>query len=142
MGLNSFKNIFALLSLLAPKKVTKKRHPLPGPVKQALLVSEFFAVGATNSSRVVGTQTCVAYRSPKNPEPSARSKWGPGFPRSLMVTTKGTSFRRGLMFLFQAVQKCSNARRAKIVRNEPYLPYDAMTNNERNAASGRFSTAC
>jgi len=39
--------IIALLSLLAPKKVTKKRHPLPGPVKRVSLVSGFFAVGVT-----------------------------------------------------------------------------------------------
>jgi len=57
---------FILLSLLAPKKVTKKRHPLSGPVKRDFLVIEFFAVGATNSSRFVGTQTCVALDSQKN----------------------------------------------------------------------------
>ena len=53
-----------LLSLLDPKKVTKKRHPLPGPVKRDSLVLGFFVVGVTNSSRFVGTQTCAAF-SPK-----------------------------------------------------------------------------
>jgi len=30
----------------------------------------------------------------------------------------------------------------EIVRNEAYFLYAAVTNNERNAADGRFSTAC
>jgi|GEM_PF-3012436 len=60
------KALFALLSLLAPKKVTKKRHPLTGPVKRDYLVIEFFAVGVTNSSRFVGAQTCVALDPQKN----------------------------------------------------------------------------
>ena len=84
--------IFALLSLLAPKKVTKKRHPLPGPVKRDSLVIGFFAVGVTNSSRSVGTQTCVAFAT-KKPITAARSRWGPNFPRSPL----GTNLRPHLL---------------------------------------------
>ena len=35
----------------------------------------------------------------------------------------------------------SRCKAREIVRNEAYFSYAAVTNNERNAADGRFSTA-
>ena len=64
----------------------KKGRPLTGPVKRNPLVIDFFAVGVTNSSRFVGTQTCVAFKPPKKTSPSARSKWGPILLWSPLVT--------------------------------------------------------
>jgi len=59
MKVNCIKK-YILLSLLAPNKVAKKRHSSTGPVKQDSLVTDSFAVGGTNSSRFVETQTCAA----------------------------------------------------------------------------------
>jgi len=39
---------------------------MAGPVKRDSLVISFFEVGATNSSRFIGTQTCVALDPQKN----------------------------------------------------------------------------
>jgi hypothetical protein len=72
------KSGFILLSLLAPKKVTKKRHPLTGPVKRDSLAMFFIAVNGTNSSRFIGTQTCAAL-NPNKKHNCGTVKMGPRF---------------------------------------------------------------
>jgi hypothetical protein len=88
------KSGFILLSLLAPKKVTKKRHPFTGPVKRDSLAMFFIAVGVTNSSRIVGTQTCAALIHNKNHN-FGTVKMGPWFQRSLCDQIKTDKSRGG-----------------------------------------------
>jgi hypothetical protein len=38
--------------------------------------------------------------------------------------------------------KMFGCKTREVMRNEAYFPYAAMTNDERNAADGRFRAAC
>ena len=74
------KNIIYLTFFACSKESNKEKAPFARPRKTGFPCNRYFAVGVTNSSRFIGTQTCAAYRSIKKPIPSARSRWGPDFP--------------------------------------------------------------
>jgi len=53
-----------------------------------------------------------------------------------------TSNRLFKKYFYTGCSKMHRCKARDIVRNEAYFLYAAVTNNERNAADGRFSTAC
>jgi hypothetical protein len=69
---------------------------------------------------------------------------------SKMRRFKARTIMRNEAYFYPLLKKyfytgCSKMHRCKardIARNEAYFLYAAVTNNERNAADGRFSTAC